>query len=487
MTKATGHDDTRHLSRKLALLCAFAFLPPWLTLPAVASEWQIKPYLHLSEGYSTNISRAPIGQERGDWVTQINPSLELSLDGPRLELDAQYQMNNSIYAANARMNNTRHELRTSAHGKLYEELLFVDGKATLKQYNTSPLGMQTFNALNTRANLADVRTLSVSPYLRARYHGLANGEIRYTLGSVSSTAFGLSNNRSNSLSLNISSGHAFTALRWIAYYSKQQSSYSGMLNTVNSSNYGTKFNYMITPRLSLDASTGHEKSDYVSVANPSKGATNMAGFTWVPSLRTHIDLQAGRRAFGPSLAFNIKHRSRKTLWDVAYTEDITTTQRQFQDNAGLTAPPISPINFFSNQFFLQKLLIASLTVTGHRNDLAFSLFNATRDAQTGQNLALQVAGVPALGNRSRQRGGSATWNSRLSPRLTGNLTASYARNDFPASGISSQERHVVLSLTTKLQADLSYSLSLRHNQHESNLTNFNSRENAIAAVLMMQF
>ncbi|MDD2720453.1 MAG: TIGR03016 family PEP-CTERM system-associated outer membrane protein [Gallionella sp.] len=488
VTRATIHNTSYPLLRQWVVLCAttiFSLLSP----PSVAATWEIKPSLVLSENYSTNISRARLGQEQKDWVTQINPSLVLSIDGPKLKLVANYHMQNSLYAANSRMNATRHELHATANGKLYEDMLLMDGKASISQYNINPLGQQTFNAFNTQANRADVRTFSVSPYLRGRYKGLVNGEIRYTLGSVSSTAFGLSNNRTDSLALSASSGHSFTVLRWNLYYSKQKSTYSGFPTSINNSNYGAKFNYMITPRLSLDASTGYEKSDYVSIARPPKGASNMVGFTWAPSLRTHVDLQAGRRAYGPSLSFNVKHHSRKSLWNIAYTEDITTTQSQFLANAGQAAPLFGPTNFLSNQVFLQKRLSASVTVTGHRNDLTFSLFESSRDAQTPQvqNLALLGAANLALGNRSKQRGGSASWNSKLSPFITSNLTAGYNRNDFLAAGISSQDRNLMLRITTQLQPDLSYSLSLLHNQHESSQINFNSRESAIAAALMMQF
>lgn len=489
MTHLRTHCATRRLLRQIALACALSSLPLLLAAPAAAAEWQIKSHLQLSENYSTNISRTPLGQERKDWITQITPSLELSVNGPRLKLDAHYQMPNSIYAANSGMNNTRHDLNVTAHGKIYEDLLFVDGKATVSQYNISPLGMQAFNAFNTKANRADVRTFSLSPYLSSRYKGLVNGEIRYSLGSVSSTAFGLANYRSDGVSVSASSGHSFTALHWSLYYNKQRFSYPGFQTAINNSNYGARFNYLITPRLSLDASTGFEKSDYVSIARQPKGATSMVGFTWAPSLRTHIDLQAGRRAYGPSLAFSVKHRSRKTLWDIAYTEDVTTTQAQFLGNAGLAAAAFGPTNFLSNQMFLQKRLSASITLTGQRNDLVFTLFNSTREAQTtaNQNLALLGAANLALGNRSKQKGANASWNRKLSPTVTGNLSAGYTRNDFLASGISSQERHVLFRLTTQLEPDLSYSLSLLHNQYESSQINFNSRQNAITAALLMQF
>lgn len=489
VTRPTIRKEVRPSQRLAVIFCTiFAFSLP-SSRTADAAEWAIKPSLELSESYSSNISRARIGQERRDWVTQINPNLNLNIDGPRLELDAHYRMQNSLYATNSRLNATRHELRAAVHGKLFDDLLFMDGKASLSQYNINPLGQQAFNAFNTKANRADVRSASISPYLRARYKGWVNGEIRYTLGSVSTTAFGLANSRSDSISLNASSGHSFTALRWNLYYTKQKTSYSTLLTPINNSNYGVRFNYLITPRLSLDANTGYEKSDYVAIARTPRGPTNMAGFTWAPSLRTHIDLQAGRRAFGPSLSFNIRHHSRRTVWNIAYDEDITTTQSQFLANAGLAVPVTGPTNFLSNQVFLQKRLNASVTITGHRNDLTFSLFDASRDAQTAQtqNLALLGAANLALGNRSKQRGGSASWNSRLSAHTTGNLSAGYSKNNFLAAGITSQERHFQLRITTQLEADMSYSLSLLHNQHESSQVNFNSRENAIAASLLLQF
>ena len=230
-----------------------------------ASEWTLQPSLNFTENYSSNILRATRGKEQHDWVTQLTPSLSLNSNGPRLKLDSTYQMQNLLYAKNNQRNTTRHQLNAHAYAELINELLFMDGTATISQQNTNPLTSQAPNNFNPTGNLAQVVTLTASPYLKYRFDGLANGEVHYTRSAVSSNAMGLSNTQTDSLVLQLSSGHSFTTLHWGMQYNKQKSSYGNPLRTLNNDSYTGNLGYLITPHFTLNATAGQEKSDYIAI------------------------------------------------------------------------------------------------------------------------------------------------------------------------------------------------------------------------------
>lgn len=152
-------------------------------------------------------------------------------------------------------------------------------------------------------------------------------------------------------------------------------------------------------------------------------------------------------------------------------------------------PLPGPVNFLSNRVFLQKRLLASMTIEGKRNTLMFTLFDAMRDAQTPQiqNLALFGATDLAQSDRSKQLGGNAFWSSKISPHTTSNLMLGYVKNNFPALGITSYDKNIQFGINVQLQSKLNGLVEWRHNQRNSGQIAGDYQENALTASLLMQF
>lgn len=468
----------------------FAIAALLLAQPAGAAEWLLKLSMNLAEAYSDNIRMAPRGREQGDWVSQVSPGLILTATGPKLKLNARYQIQNQFYLVNSAQNSTKHQLNADVHTELVNDQLFMDGNASVGQQSISALAPQAMNNINITANRADVMTLSVSPYLRHRFEDLASSEVRYTQAAVNTNAAGLANTQTGHLALKLDSGDAFKTLGWGLNYSQQQSVYSNYVQAINNVSYKGNLSYRITPRFALNAVAGYEKSDYISTGLAPVGAIYSAGFSWAPGERTSIDASAGQRYFGSNYSLNAKHRTRRTTWNINYSEDITTTQAQFLANTGAPGQPLpGPVNLLSNQVFLQKRLQTSATLNGKRNTLNFTLFDALRNAQTAQaqNLALFGAANQALGNNSKQLGGNASWSSKISPHTTSNLALGYTVTNLPAVGVTSYDRNLRLGITTQLQTKLSSLIEWRYNRHNDSQIIGNYQENALSASLFMQF
>lgn len=501
-------------------LCSAAATILLFSHQAAAAEWKITPSVNLNETYSDNVTLAPRGSEKSDWVTQINPGVSLNGVGSRLKADASYVMQNLGYAQGNGRSMTRHQLNAGANAELADNLFFLEGQAAISQQNTSQLGPQATDNTSATGNRTDVKTSSISPYLRHHSGDFASSEIRYTHSEVNTGASGLSDSRTDRIQLQSNSGTAFRTLGWGVNYSNEKTANTN-IQDIDRESLSGNLRYLITPKLSLTATGGYEKNSYVSIASKPEDSFWAAGFSWTPSTKTSINASAGQRFFGNTYSLDASHRARSTVWSLGYSEDITTTQSQFlipvtistatfldqlwaaqipdtttrqlfvdafiQSN-GLPAALSESVNFLTNRVFLQKRLQASVAVTGKKNTLIISLFNALRDAQTSQAQDSILLGNAnrALNDQTKQVGGNASWIWRIGQRTSASLNAAYTRNSDSSLGNTNNNRSVRFGLTRQFQPKLSGSIELRQLQQGSSQSS-NYREKAIMASLSMKF
>lgn len=494
-----------------------------------AADWTVSPSLNFNETYSDNIRLASSGGKDSDWVTQINPGISLSGTGSHLKANASYVMQNLVYAEKTRQDTTAHQLNANANAELVDNLFFLDGQAGISQQNTSPLGPQAVGNVNVTGNRTEVKNFSVSPFLRNKFGQFASSEVRYTHGEVNTDTGGLSDSQTDSVNINVNSGPAFKALGWGLNYSNTKTSNTNIQNLDNETFTGN-LRYLITPKLSLTATGGYEKNNYVSIGDKPEGSSWSAGFSWAPSAKTSIEASTGQRFFGKTYALNARQNFRNAVWSVGYSEDITTTQSQFQDagillipataeNADLLNktfaiifPDVDPItrqqkvdkaiatknlgfifpenkNFLTNRVFLQKRLQASVALTGAKNTLVLSLFNTLRDAQTAQSVDSNLLNSTslALNDQTKQVGGNAAWNWQINSRTGVNFGAGYSRNSSPGLNRTDNNKNFQIGMTRKFQPKLNGSVALRQNQQSTNQSGSNYQENSITASLTMMF
>lgn len=510
------------LFNKLSFLsaCSAVAVALLFSQQTTAAEWKITPNLNLNETYSDNITLAPQGSKKSDWVTQINPGIALSGTGSHLKVNVNYAMQNLVYAEGSSQDLTRHQLDANANAELIDNLFFLDGRASISQQNAFLLGQHAVDNINVTGNRTDVKTYSLSPYLRHGFSNFASSEVRYTHNEASSGTSGLSDSRTDNIQLQLNSGSAFRTLGWGLNYSNEKNDYTTIQNTDRESLSGN-LNYAVSPKLNLTATGGYEKNNYISIGAKPEGSFWTAGLAWAPSTRTSIDASAGQRFFGNTYSFNASHKSRKTLWSLGYNEDITTTQSLFSDsvltdtasslnqlwaaqipdpiarqlfvdsfiqNNGLPLFLSRPVNYLSNRTFLQKRLHGSVSIAGKKNTLILSLFSALRDAQTpqAQDTALLGTVNQAMNDKTKQVGGTALWNWQIGSRTSASFSAGYTRSNTAFLANTDNNRTYRISLTRQFQPKLSGLLELRRLDQSSSQSS-NYQENAITASLSMKF
>jgi uncharacterized protein (PEP-CTERM system associated) len=494
-----------------------------------AAGWRIIPRLSLVETYSDNVRLRQEGLEQQDFVTQINPGLLVNGVGRRYALNIDYTMNNLIYANLGDFNRIRHQLNAMGTAELIKDFFFVDGRAIMTQQNANLLGPQAINNVNVTGNRADVHIYNISPYIRHRFQDFATTELRYTRNMVSSSSNALFNSQADGFQAGVNSGTAFSTLQWGLNYSHQAVHYERNNRTVEFERSIASLRYMITPHFGLTGTGGYERNTFISIRGSPSSPTWTAGFIWEPSPRTSVAFNAGQRFYGDTYSALATHRTRMTVWDLSYDENITTFNQQagmgggstisamgtslnqllsaqnpgmspelVQQNInallglGLQGSFFDPNNFFSNRLFLQKRFQASVTMNGIRNTVVLRGFDLRRKAFSpeGVDIDLVGAGNAALLNNTRQSGLSAVWSYRISRLTRASIDLTYTRFAFLTVDRVDNLGLARVSLTRDLpqiMPNMVGMLQFRHNLRNSNQPGLDYRENAVVGTLSMTF
>ena len=499
-----------------------------LSSHSYAGDWKITPNVSVKETYSDNVRLAAPGKEDSDFVTQINPGISVTGTGARLKLNGRYTMQNIFYASDSGANTTNHQLNGNATAELWEDILFIDGKASISQQNMSNFGTQAQDNTNITSNRTNVTTYSISPYIHHHFKNFASTETRFTHDSVTTDSSGMRDSQADRFQFSLTSGKDFGRLGWGLHYSKQKTGFSSKSGvtaqtSTEMENYSADLRYRVTPQFSLTAVAGEQQNSYQSLTGKSSGGTYWnGGFTWNPSQRTSISGNAGHQFYGNSYAFKADHRSRRTLWNINYSEDITSTRDQFLAPTaistaeflvkshvfdtlpeadrlaaaeafvvanGLPLALAENINYFTNRYFLQKRLQASVSLTGVRNTVVLSLFDATREAQTAQTADSLLLGPldRSLNDSTKSTGVNLLWNWRIAPQTSANLNAGFTRTTSETTNRQDDNKTLRISLTQQFQPKLNGMIELRHLERDSNQNTGNYSENALTASVNMNF
>lgn len=505
----------------MRLLRLSAVLPAFLVGPVSAAQWLIVPTLSVGETFTDNVSLAPAGSERSEWVTQVTPGVSVSATGPRLRLNAAYSPQ-FLYRANEGTKDVFHQLNANGNAELVQQLLFVDASAAIFQSNVSLFGPQADSNVNNTGNRTNVRTFLVSPYLRHAFGNYAQGEARFTYSTVNSDAStSLSNSQSTGINLSLGSGPSFRLYTWNLAYSKQTIGYgSGPTtqapdtSTETVSAFGRR---LLTPQVAVVSTVGYEDNNYATIGPAPKGLFWSTGLEWNPTPRTHLSATTGRHYYGRTNALDFSHRTRLTLWSLNYSESVTSARSQFlvpssvgtagyldtlflssiPDPAarqtavqnfiaqnGLPPSLTVPLNFFTNQYFLVKAWQGSFGILGIQNSVIANVFTQTSEST---NAGQPATGDFATSSSTKQTGVSLVWTTRLSSQTSSNVNASYTRNESPGLNREDNLKNINLSLTHQFQPRLTGSLSYRWLQNDSNQVGAGYTENAVTAAVNMRF
>jgi uncharacterized protein (PEP-CTERM system associated) len=501
------------------LVAPIALLGLVLSAPAVA-EVTVKPAIAVRETYSDNPQLRDDENARGQLITDVSPSVDFIVNSPRVKLTGQVSSHLYAYSGGSsdNTNNSTLQLATAGKANIIEDLLYLDGAASRSRQSISAFGPQ-YQSGYSDANTDVVTTYRVSPYLIHRFGAFAVANVRYTRDSVKSSRNALGDSTSDSVNLDLSSGPKFTTVRWdlFGYHQQLHDNLSGNSDVDNA--VGT-LRYRLHHSLDVYGKVGYDRYTYQGLSGTTGGKSEALGFTWTPSLRTSIDASVGHRYFGKTYSLAAVVRSRRTIWNLSYNDDITTSRAQFLqpgsiDTAslldasfasafpdpilrrqaidafiranGLPTSVANNINYFSNRLLLQKQFLGSFVLNGSRSMAIFSLSSTKRTALSPAGVDASTQIINGLNDNTDQRTGTMSFNYRFSPRFSTTLTASKSLVKSLTTGIDQNQNLLSFTVNRQFSRRLTGYVELRRNTGDTfGFAGGIYHENAITAALSYQ-
>jgi uncharacterized protein (PEP-CTERM system associated) len=487
--------------------------------------WQFTPRVLLRETYTDNVTLTRSNNQHSEFITEVNPGFSIRHKAARSNVDIDYSLNNYFYLKDRNRNTLNHQLHGVADFEIVDDLLFIDTRANVNQSAVSAFGPIGANSSQTNNNQT-FRSYSLSPYLRKKLGREATVEARYTFSELSSNSNGsaLSNSTGNGVLLKVDSGPAFSEWGWGGEYRRDNINYERSSDTTYESLTGN-LRYRINPRLFATSSFGYDRNDYFTTGEKPEGAFWTLGADWRPSRRTTLNFSAGRRYFGNTYALTFQHSTRRTVWDISYQQNLSTSRSQFSTPLGSTlrssiensvrndatiAPQdkqtiidaqlnlarsqgIDPdaalgVNFQSNTAFIEKKWQGTLTLDFPKSELQFRAFDSVRDSSTvGTQSFLNRSGDFALSQIIKQTGVGSQWTYHLSPRNDANVGLDLSRFRLVDIGRTDNLTSLNMGIARKLSRSADGTIGYRFVRRDSNFNPNDYDENAFIGTLTVRF
>ncbi len=481
-----------------------------------AANWTFTPQISGTETYTDNVALSSSGQQ-SDFVTEISPRIVVHGTSTRLKLDADYALQEIIYAKDGGRNRTQNALGATGSLEAVEHFFFVDASARISQQSVSAFGPQVTSNANDTGNRTETRLFSISPYIRSNLKDWVAYEVRYNAIRTASKSDAISNSSSDQWTAHANNLATLANFGWALDYSRRTVGFTGSRDS-DLESARASLTYQVDPQFRVTADVGREKNNY-GLATQSY-SNHGIGFDWQPTPRTKVSAQREQRFFGSGYHYNFTHRTALTAWSLGYVRDITTTADQLQVNIpsdaylllfnsprGIASYPdpavrdiktkellslvgipasLGTATLLANRVFLQRRLDASGALIGVNNSVTLAASRSQLVAISG----LTGGGVDIFNQSSdiTQRTLSLSWNSKLSAVSSVNLNLLYLNSEGTAPvAQDSTQRSVVLSLLHQFGPKTNGSLGLRHVNFDAQGASSSYSENAVTGTLSVSF
>ena len=492
-----------------------------VTFPAHAQEQSsatragffLQPSVSVSETYTNNVRLDRGSDARSDLITDISPALRLSSRSGRIIGDVDYALHGLLYARQSSADEVQQSLSARGTAEAIENWAYVDASASIGQQSISALGRRSSDNSLANSNRAEVSSYQISPYVKGRLGSLANYVARWNwTASNSGGSSAKSNANEASLGIN-SSAETFSRLGWSLNASQQTSDF-GNQPSQESSRFNGGLNFAVTPEFRVSAGGGTERNDYQTL-NQKSYTTWSAGFTWVPSERTRLEVTREHRFFGAAYNIRLEYRTPRTVWTFTDGQDVSTnssangtngslsvfdllyaqfasivpdpTQRAalvdaFLRNNGLTRNTLATGGFLTNAPSIQRRQNFSAAFLGVRTTV---LLSTSRNDARAANPTNVSAGDLSNGRNLHSTAFGINLSHRLTPLSALSADVSVSKNSSTVDNRSTNLRSLVTTYTRQLGKQVDLSLSARRTLFRSDTDPYN--ESALTASLRLRF
>ena len=147
----------------------------------------IVPTLSIDETF-TNNARLSSSDRRSDLITRVAPGVRITSTGGRVRGFLSYDLGVVHYANDSAPRELQNSLNAALSVEAIQNRAYVDIMAAVGQASISAFGTQSSDPGLVNSNQTEVRSWSVSPYLRGQLSDLAVYEARLTQTATTSSA-----------------------------------------------------------------------------------------------------------------------------------------------------------------------------------------------------------------------------------------------------------------------------------------------------------
>lgn len=461
------------------------------------ADMTFTPTFSAMERYSDNVSLVTTGRE-SSFITEIRPGFKLSSKGGRGEYSVDYSLQSLLYSHDSKENALNNQLAATLRTEILEDHFFLDGSANISQVNTDLTKSTGTGNFNTTGNLSETKTVSLTPSWKSRFGDKAKLDARWMVSYSDSDNAAISGASASNLSVTLSSGPHFQRTPWGLNFQQQNS--DGDANASHFSSLSGNIGYAVTPKVTLNLTVGRDSNNGTTNAySQTSGSFWSVGGSWNPSPRTSLGANVGKRYNGDSYGLSFNHRTRQTVWDLRYNEQVTDTFAQILqaiaydvylcDNLLIFVPSGSG----SPDPAVCLPLIFNLPVLTSQLQSGFTLnktLSGTVSYKTGKstfalNLSRTQIDLLATATNDETRAVTGSWNYKLTPRMTSTLSLS--STSAQAAGSKSDDWSMAWSLSRQLAKQATGTLEARRVKRSDDSTNGGYSENSVSARLSMSF
>ena len=461
------------------------------------ADMTFTPTFSAMERYSDNVSLVTTGRE-SSFITEIRPGFKLSSKGGRGEYSVDYSLQSLLYSHDSKENALNNQLAATLRTEILEDHFFLDSSANISQVNTDLTKSTGTGNFNTTGNLSETKTVSLTPSWKSRFGDKAKLDARWMVSYSDSDNAAISGASASNLSVTLSSGPHFQRTPWGLNFQQQNS--DGDANASHFSSLSGNIGYAVTPKVTLNLTVGRDSNNGTTNAySQTSGSFWSVGGSWNPSPRTSLGANVGKRYNGDSYGLSFNHRTRQTVWDLRYNEQVTDTFAQILqaiaydvylcDNLLIFVPSGSG----SPDPAVCLPLIFNLPVLTSQLQSGFTLnktLSGTVSYKTGKstfalNLSRTQIDLLATATNDETRAVTGSWNYKLTPRMTSTLSLS--STSAQAAGSKSDDWSMAWSLSRQLAKQATGTLEARRVKRSDDSTNGGYSENSVSARLSMSF
>lgn len=448
------------------------------------------PGVRSSFSYSTNSSLVDVNtaNKSGDFILEVTPYVTAESEAVRFKYRLDYSIANLYRIRSGDSILGRQRLSAKLTSALGGDWLWLDANGLIANTYTDLFGPLSSDPNIAFVNSSQIRTFSLSPYIRSRLGGYVDATARYGLQYTST---------GRSLPEQSKYNNTFSAdLRGVQADGQNWNwSWGGeyQLRKFGSVNIGRKYSsgsvfWVPTPSVRLSATAAYDQIDGLVARNGDKqGVGGGFGINWNPLDRTSISVQALKRYYGTSGQASITHSSNWVTFSGNYSKGVTGSLdssifsidpgsvfgsgpatndpvylRLIAQNLRLGYGIPYAAGVIEDTYIQQQQAGASLGLIGVRNSLSFSVYASQRDS------SFFVQAVPVGGSGPRGGGvgisstykglirifsASADYRYKFDARTDFNTSFTAIKTEAPTTTLSSRSSTISVGVSTLLTPD----------------------------------